>query len=117
MRAAIKAFLRFYYHHGQAYSLLTLPVNGLGAFSSILVLLNVGAGIKFSGAAYFLMFIAATVILFLAGILLSKMGLIKYWTSLGNQQNQELMEILVAVKSLIEKQGGRNGQKNDLRKV
>lgn len=105
MKNFIKKLLRFYWHHAQAYSLLTLPINGLGAFSSVLLLLNVAVGVKFSGWIYLVMFLSATIILSLAGVVARKSGLISYWTSLTNSQNEELLEILKKVKE--NKQDGK----------
>lgn len=94
----VKRLMRFYYAHSQAYSLITLPINGLGALSSFLVLFTLVSGIKFAGWVYVVLFVFSTVILFLLGSAAKKMGLLRYWQSLSNSQNAELMDILKKVQ-------------------
>lgn len=93
MKEIIKKIIRFYWHHSSAYSLVTLPINGLGALSSFLVLFTLISGVKFAGWIYWALFLASTFLLFGVGVVLRKMGIIAYWQSLSNQQNDMLREI------------------------
>lgn len=97
MKEMIKKVMRFYWHHSQAYSLASLPLNGLGAMSSFLVLFTIVSGVKFSGWVYAILFVVATIGLFSMGIIAKKLGLLAYWQSLNNSQNPELIEIQRAV--------------------
>lgn len=94
MKEWIKRVLRFYWHHSQAYTLITLPLNGIGALSSILVLFTVVSGVKLPTVVYIWLFLLSTVILFFIGVIVKKLGLLKYWQSLTNSQNEELLSIL-----------------------
>ncbi len=90
----VKRVMRFYWAHSQAYALITLPINGIGALSSLLILFTVVSGVKFAGWIYVVLFVASTIILFLIGSIAKKSGLLAYWQSLNNSQNNELLEIL-----------------------
>lgn len=95
--------MRFYWHHSQAYTLITLPINGIGALSSLLILFTIVSGIKFAWYAYGVLFIVSTAFLFLAGFLAKKTGLLSYWQSLNNSTNTELLTILKEVKQVARK--------------
>lgn len=94
MKKIIKRVMRFYWRHSQAYALLTLPLNGIGALSSLLVLFTVVTNIRFPALVYVVLFLVSTVALFLLGDLAKKTGLLEYWQSLNNSQNVELRQIL-----------------------
>lgn len=97
MTSIIKKVMRFYWHHSQAYSLISLPINGLGALSSLLVLFTVISGVKFAWWIYVGLFVSSTFLLFSLGIVAKSMGLLSYWQSLNNNVNPELLEILAKI--------------------
>lgn len=103
MKNIIKKYLTFLWHHSQAYTLMTLPLNGVGVFLIALSWLQLRFGVVFPIWAYVLLFVGTVVSLVLAGIWLARQGLIAFYQSLSNKQSPELLMILQKVES-IEKQ-------------
>lgn len=98
MKSLIKKALNFFWHHSQAYTLITLPVNGLSVCMSLFTMLAVVFNIRFPYWGYGLFFLSSILGIALLGILLKKAGFLSYWQELNNSQNTELLEILEILK-------------------
>lgn len=102
MKNLIKKAMQFFWHHSQAYTLITLPVNGLSVCISLFTMMAVVFNLRFPIWGYGLFFIAATLLITLLGVIAKKAGFLSYWQELNNSQNPELLEILREVRSLKE---------------
>lgn len=100
MKNLIKGYLKFMWHHAQAYSLLTIPLNGLNVVISTFTFLAVAFGLKFPWYAYVSFFVVEIILVALTGIVLVKAGLVSYFQSLNNSQSPELLEILEKINEL-----------------
>lgn len=100
MKTLVKKIVWFYWHHGQAYSLLTLPLNGLGALSAFLLALSQLIHLTFSKGVYITIYLVSIPVLFLIALLFKAWGILSYYQSLGNSQNPELLEIKETVKRI-----------------
>lgn len=100
MKNLTKRYLRFIWHYGQAYNLLTVPLGGFSIALSGFTFLAVAFGIKLLWWEYLLFFGCVLGILTVIGIIMKKAGLIAFYQSMTNQQSPELLEILERVKKI-----------------
>lgn len=103
MKDFLKRIIKFFWHFQSAYGLITMPLSGVSASFTLFTFLDVRYHIEFSGIQYILFYVVVMTIGAGIGLIMKNMGLFKYTTQLGNEQNETVMKI----NEILQKLDGR----------